>query len=284
MSKNIKNQQAILQKLGIEQLNPMQQEAQYQIHANPEVVLLSPTGTGKTLAFLLPIMAELKRNMEEVQALILAPSRELAIQIEQVAREMGTGHKINLAYGGRSFSKDKTNLKHRPALLIGTPGRVADHLRRQTFPTDHIKTLVLDEFDKSLEIGFEGEMKEIVEALDAVDKKVLTSATESIDIPEFVDLNRPVYVNYLAEKIEQLDIQILLSPTKDKLETLAEALIQLGDQAGIVFCNFKDSIQRISAFLDSKNIPHGCFYGGMEQMERERALIKFRNLNFVEFF
>ncbi|MEM0992406.1 MAG: DEAD/DEAH box helicase [Bacteroidota bacterium] len=277
MSNNIKNQRAILQKLGIAQLNPMQQAAQYQIHAQPEVVLLSPTGTGKTLAFLLPIMATLDRDIEEVQALILAPSRELAIQIEQVAREMGTGHKINLAYGGRSFSKDRTNLKHRPALLIGTPGRVADHFRRHTFPTKHIKALVLDEFDKSLEIGFEAEMKAIISALEGVQKKVLTSATESLTIPAFVGLDQPTYVNYSAEKIEQLDIQILLSPTKDKLNTLAEALIQLGDQAGIVFCNFKDSIQRISTFLTQKNIPHGCFYGGMEQMERERALIKFRN-------
>ncbi|MEM9887053.1 MAG: DEAD/DEAH box helicase [Bacteroidota bacterium] len=277
MSKNIKNQRAILQKLGIGQLNPMQQEAQYQIHANAEVVLLSPTGTGKTIAFLLPIMAELEHDLEEVQALILAPSRELAIQIEQVAREMGTGHKINLAYGGRSFSKDKTNLKHRPALLIGTPGRLADHLRRHTFPNDYIKTLVLDEFDKSLEIGFESEMKEIISELGQVQKKILTSATESIAIPDFVKLKQPVYVNYLAEKIEQLAIKIILSPSKDKLETLAETLIQLGDQAGIIFCNFKDSIRRISAFLFQKNIPHGCFYGGMEQQERERALIKFRN-------
>jgi len=277
MSNFIKNQKSILEKLGIEQLNPMQQEAQFNIHSKSEIVLLSPTGTGKTLAFLLPVMAELNPEIEAVQALILAPSRELAIQIEQVAREMGTGFKINSAYGGRPFSKDKMNLKHPPALLIGTPGRIADHLRRQTFATDEIKVLVLDEFDKSLEIGFEEEMEAIVEGIGTLEKKVLTSATQEVVIPEFIELEEPTYIDYLAEGVAQLEIKILLSPEKDKLGTLAEAILRLGNQSGIVFCNFKASIQRVSAYLSAQNIAHGCFYGGMEQKERERALLKFRN-------
>ncbi|MEL6721539.1 MAG: DEAD/DEAH box helicase, partial [Bacteroidota bacterium] len=277
MSNHIKNQKSILQKLGIEQLNPMQQEAQFHIHSKSEIVLLSPTGTGKTLAFLLPLMAELDTAVEGVQALVLAPSRELAIQIEQVAREMGTGFKINSAYGGRPFSKDKMNLKHPPALLIGTPGRVADHLRRQTFSTEQIRFLVLDEFDKSLEVGFEEEMAAIVESIGTVEKKILTSATQEVVIPEFVGLENPISIDYLAEGVAQLDIKILLSPTKDKLEILVEALLRLGNQSGIVFCNFKDSIQRVSAYLSAQNIAHACFYGGMEQKDRERSLLKFRN-------
>ncbi len=139
MSKKIKNQRAILDKLGIEQLNAMQEEAQLAIHSSQEVMILSPTGTGKTLAFLLPIIAELNDDSDEVQAVIITPSRELAIQIEQVMREMGTGYKVNAVYGGRHFSKDKIELKHRPAVLIGTPGRVADHLRRSTFSVEEIK-------------------------------------------------------------------------------------------------------------------------------------------------
>lgn len=171
MSNTIKNKKNILKKLNIAQLNPMQEEAQLAIHASAETVLLSPTGTGKTLAFLLPIIAELDRSNDEVQALILVPSRELAIQIEQVSRDMGTGFKINAVYGGRPFSKDKMDLKHRPAILIGTPGRVADHLRRNTFPAAQINMLVLDEFDKSLEVGFEAEMSEILAALPQLRKK-----------------------------------------------------------------------------------------------------------------
>lgn len=277
MSSAIKNQKGILQKLNIDQLNPMQKDAQHAIHANAEVVLLSPTGTGKTLAFLLPIISQLDPNNPEVQVLIIAPSRELAIQIHQVTREMGTGYKVNLVYGGRPFNKEKTDLKHAPAMVIGTPGRVADHLRRNSFSGASVKTLVLDEFDKSLEIGFDDEMMDIVEALPNVKKKVLTSATEGVEIPDFVEINDPQYVDYLKEGVKQLQVKAIISPAKDKLETLVDALSHLGNQPGIVFCNFKNSIQRVSDFLTEKGISHGCFYGGMEQKERERALIKFRN-------
>ncbi len=273
----IKDQVAILNKLGIEQLNPMQLEAEKVIPANSEVVLLSPTGTGKTLAFLLPIIATLDPTLTEVQALIVVPSRELAIQIEQVIREMGSGYKTNAVYGGRSGSKDKIEIKHRPAILVGTPGRIADHIRRENFSTEHIKSLVLDEFDKSLEIGFDNEMTEILESLPNVKKKILTSATQGVEIPDFVKLRFPVIINHLKEEGSNLKIRTILSPSADKLETLVDALCHLGSQPGIVFCNFKDSIERVSEHLTKNGIGHGLFYGGMEQQERERALIKFRN-------
>ncbi len=272
----MKNQQAILDKLGISKLNPMQEEAQLAIHSTKEVVLLSPTGTGKTLAFLLPIIQGLDKQCEEVQVLILVPSRELAIQIEQVLREMGSGFKNNAVYGGQSFSKDKINLKHRPAILVGTPGRVADHFRRDTFPKEDIKTLVLDEFDKALEIGFEKEMQEILTAI-SPEKKILTSATHGVEIPAFVELAKPVYINYLKEGGSKLEVKRIISPEKDKLETLVKTLCHLGNQPGIIFCNFKASIQRVSDYLTANKIGHGCFYGGLEQQERERALLKFRN-------
>ena len=272
-----KNQEEILSKLNIPQLTPMQEEAHYAIHANPEVILLSPTGSGKTLAFLLPVIQTLDRECQEVQALILAPSRELAIQIEQVAREMGAGIKINAVYGGRAFSKDKTELKHPPAVLIGTPGRIADHLRRGTFSTDHIQTLVLDEFDKSLEIGFTDQMREILEALPKVNKKILTSATQEVEIPDFVGLRSPVSLSFLEDSQPQIQLRLILSPDRDKLETLVDAFCQLGHQPGIVFCNFKDSLHLVSDVLKVNGIPHGCYHGDMEQHDRERALIKFRN-------
>lgn len=277
MSKKIKNQREILTKLGIEQLNEMQETACLAIDSKPEVVVLSPTGTGKTLAFLLPIIAELKSDLEEVQALIITPTRELTIQIEQVIREMGTGYKVDAAYGGRSFSSDKINLQHRPAIVVGTPGRVAAHLRRNTFSSAHIKTLVLDEFDKSLEIGFEEEMTQILDLIPNLDRKILTSATKGVKIPSFVGLRAPLYVDFLGDGVPKLTIKSIVSPEKDKLETLFKALCHLGNQTGIIFCNFKDSIQRVSDYLSRKGIAHGCFYGGMEQKDRERALIKFRN-------
>lgn len=277
MSSPLKNQRNILDKFGIEKLNAMQEEARLAIHTNTDIVLLSPTGTGKTLAFLLPIIKELDPDCSEIQVLILAPSRELAIQIEQVVRQMGTGYKANAVYGGRSGSKDKIDIKHRPAILIGTPGRVADHIRRENFSTESIKTIILDEFDKSLEIGFEAEMKEIAESLPNIEKRILTSATQKIQIPQFVGLKNPTYINYLDDGLPQLKIKSIISPDKDKLDTLVKSLNHLGNHPGIVFCNFKESIQRVSDYLTERNIPHGCFHGGMEQTNRERTLIKFRN-------
>ncbi len=277
MTSPIKNQTNILEKLNIEKLNVMQEEAEQAIRSNPEIVILSPTGTGKTLAFLLPIIAELDINCLEVQALIVVPSRELAIQIEQVVREMGTGYKANAVYGGRAGSKDKSEIKHRPAILIGTPGRIADHLRRENFSPEFISTLVLDEFDKSLEIGFEVEMKEILALMPKVQKKILTSATQEVEIPKFVGLTNPIVIDYLHKGTSQLKVKTIVSASPDKLKTLAELLCHLGNQPGIVFCNFKDTIQEVSDFLHENNIGHGCFYGGMEQKDRERALIKFRN-------
>ena len=148
MSGEIKTTQEILQKFGIEELNSMQKSAAVSIIPNSDTVLLSPTGTGKTLAFLLPLVEMLDPEVKEVQAMIVVPSRELALQIEQVFREMGSGFKANAVYGGRSIAKDRIELEHLPALLIGTPGRLADHLRREAFSTSEIKTLILDEFDK----------------------------------------------------------------------------------------------------------------------------------------
>ncbi|WP_034892898.1 DEAD/DEAH box helicase [Gillisia sp. Hel_I_29] len=277
MSNSIKNNQEILNKLGIEKLNPMQEEAHQIIAENNNVVLLSPTGTGKTLAFLLPTLNELDLDLHEVQALILVPSRELAIQIEQVVREMGAGFKANAIYGGRPMSKDKIELSHPPAILIGTPGRIADHLRKGTFSIDFLETLILDEFDKSLEVGFEDEMTEILEALPNIKKRVLTSATQEIKIPKFAGLKNEVYIDYLDQGVSKLEIKTVISPEKDKLNTLVDLLNHIGDQPGIIFCNFKDTIQRVSDHLNDKNITHGCFYGGLDQKDRERALIKFRN-------
>ncbi len=275
MANPSKNQKSILEKLGIAQLNEMQEKTIATIRSSDEVVLLSPTGTGKTLAFLLPVVELLDEACKEVQALIVVPTRELAIQIEQVARTMGSGFKTNAVYGGRVGSQDKIDLKHRPAILVGTPGRIADHLRKGSFPVDDIKALVLDEFDKSLEIGFEKEMTEILKAIPQVQKKILTSASQGVKIPVFVGLKNQLVLNYLAAVESQLKIKAISA--SNKLETLVAALCHIGDHPGIVFCNFKDTIAEVSEHLSDKNIDHGCFYGGMEQRDREQALIKFRN-------
>ena len=278
MANSIKEQQDILTKLNIHVLNPMQEEAISVIDTTTNTILLSPTGTGKTLAFLLPIIKILDPECQDVQALIIVPSRELAIQIEQVVRSMGSGFKVNAVYGGRPMSKDKIEIKHVPAILIGTPGRIADHFSNDRFSKKSIKSLVLDEFDKSLEDGFELEMKDIIHQLPHINKRILTSATQSLEVPGFVRLDKPTTVNYLNQKVvSKLQVKIVKSVSKNKLPSLLELIDHLGNQNGIVFCNFRDSIEVVSRFLDKNKINHSCFSGGMEQKDRERSLIKFRN-------
>ena len=277
MANSIKDQEGILAKLNIHQLNPMQEEAITAIKTHTNTILLSPTGTGKTLAFSLPLLDSLDPESNEIQALILVPSRELAIQIEQVIRSMGSGYKVNAVYGGRPMSKDKIELKHVPAILIGTPGRISDHFSNDRFSKKYIKTIILDEFDKSLEVGFEYEMRGIINELPSISKRILTSATQGVEIPDFVRLDKPKTVNYLGTSVSKLKVKTVISPAKNKLNTLLHLLNHIGNQQGIIFCNLKDSIQKVSSFLESKNISHGCFNGGMEQKDRERSLIKFRN-------
>lgn len=278
MANTIKGQQDILAKLNISELNPMQQDAIRVVNKTANTVILSPTGTGKTVAFLLPLLHTLDAENNDIQALIIVPSRELAIQIEQVVRNMGTGFKVNAVYGGRAISKDKIELKHTPTILIGTPGRVLDHLENDRFSKERIQTLVLDEFDKSLEVGFESEMRAIINELPKINKRILTSATQGVEIPDFVQLKNPEIINYLnVKKTSKLAIKNVVASHNDKAKTLIELLRHIGNEPGIIFCNFKSSIEKVSNVLNDHNISHACFSGGMEQKDRERALIKFRN-------
>jgi superfamily II DNA/RNA helicase len=277
MNNSIKSRQQILDKLGIVSLNDMQLQAHDAITNHRDTVIISPTGTGKTLAFLLPVIELLNPELREVQALILVPSRELAIQIEQVIREMGTGYKANAIYGGRAGAKDKEDLQHTPSILIGTPGRIADHLRRESFDPSFIKTLILDEFDKSLETGFEKEMKEIVGALPYIGRNILTSATFKAQVPLFVGLQNPQVLKFEKETDSLLQIKTMASDSKNRFINLEQIIARTDKGNGIIFCNFKDSIEEVSEFLKSRNIAHSVFYGGLEQRDRERALIKFRN-------
>ena len=244
-----------------------------------DVILLAPTGSGKTLAFLLPLLSVLDANVPLVQALILVPSRELALQIEQVFKAMGNGFKVNCCYGGHSTKIERNNLSQPPALLIGTPGRIAHHLRRESFNTDKIATLILDEFDKSLEFGFQEDMAYIIGQLPAIKKRVLTSATKMDEIPAFTGVRKPVELNFLDNKANAPDLKLkaVISPAADKLDTLFALICKIGNKPMLIFCNHRDAVERISDLLWNRGLVHDIFHGGMEQEDRERALLKFRN-------
>ena len=269
----------ILLNLGIEELNEMQEVAQEAILDSSDVLLLSPTGSGKTLAFLLPIFQTLSEESSKVQCLILVPSRELALQIEQVWKKMGTSFKVNTCYGGHSIETEIKNLSNPPAVLIGTPGRIADHIDRGTFETDSIKTLILDEFDKSLQLGFHEQMSFIIARLPKVNKRVMVSATDGIEIPKYTKVHKPVVLNFLVDDQDDTNLttKLVVSPEKDKLETLFNLICSFKSESAIIFCNHRDAAERISDLLNEKGVSVTYYHGGMDQDERERALIQFRN-------
>lgn len=269
----------ILENLKIQKLNEMQM-ASIQAASTNDVTLLAPTGSGKTLAFLFPLLARLKKDTKGVQALILTPSRELAVQIEQVWKQMGTGYKVLCCYGGHATKTEKNSFIEPPTLLIGTPGRISYHIRNESFDTAKVKTLVLDEFDKSLEFGFHDEMSFILENLSKLSRRILTSATKLNDIPDFVQLaENAVEVNFLKadEHIPNIDIKAVSTTSEDKVETLLSLICYIGNKPTLVFCNHRDAVIRISETLEDSGIQHGIFHGGMEQVDREKALLQFRN-------
>jgi superfamily II DNA/RNA helicase len=280
MQKKIHSQKDMLAGLHIDTLNEMQQAS---VKANKEhnnVILLSDTGSGKTIGFLLPVIDRLDTDNALIQAMIIVPSRELALQIEQVFKKMVTSFKVTCCYGGHLRETEENNLVEPPALLIGTPGRLADHIRRGNINTSKIETLVLDEFDKSLELGFHEEISFIIGKLPAVNKRILTSATESVDIPAFIGMEDPVRLNFStagAQQTEKLWVKIVKSDDKDKAETLFRLLCSLGNRSAIVFCNHRESVERTSSILKDKGIVNVFYHGALEQQERDSALCKFRN-------
>ena len=269
----------LLLNLGIESLNEMQETASDAILNDANVLLLSPTGSGKTLAFLLPIFELLQEDINTVQCLILVPSRELGLQIEQVWKKMGTDYKVNVCYGGHSIETEIKNLSNPPAVLIGTPGRVMDHMERGNFSTDTIVTLVLDEFDKSLQLGFHEQMSFIISRLNKLNKRILVSATSDIEIPRYTRVLNPTVLDFIPieEENSNLFMKMVVSKEKDKINSLFNLLCSLKSEAAIVFCNHRDAAERISDTLNEKGIHTTYYHGGMDQDERERALIQFRN-------
>jgi superfamily II DNA/RNA helicase len=279
MDKKNVDTDAIRSVMGFVSWNPMQEKMMATFPEKKDIILLSPTGSGKTLGFLLPLLSRLTIQTPHVQSLILAPSRELALQIEAVFKGMKTPFKVNCFYGGHAFRMEKNSLTSPPSVLIGTPGRIADHLEKGTLDPNHIRTLIFDEFDKCLEYGFSKEMEYIVRCLNGVDKRVLTSATRAIEVPSFVGMNDPITLNFI-EKVNiyaGLKVKIVPSEDADKLGVLQELLGSFGGDSVIIFCNHRDAVERIAGHLQRFKITTEIFHGKLDQDERESALFKFKN-------
>jgi superfamily II DNA/RNA helicase len=270
---------ALYQKLQIQDMNQMQKNTFTNTENQQDVVLLSPTGSGKTLAFLFPILRNLNPDATGIQAMIMVPARELALQIEQVFKSMTTDFKVSVVYGGHDKKIEVNNLTEAPAVLIGTPGRIAYHLRNENFDPTSIQTLILDEFDKSLEFGFQEDMAFIIKLLKNLNQRILTSATSMDEIPEFTGLTNEKRIDFLKALENKPDIQFrkVQTTSEEKLDTLFQLICKIGSKRTLIFCNHRDAVDRISELLRQKGIERENFHGGLEQDERERSLLKFRN-------
>ena len=270
----------IREKLGIECLNDMQREMLDSINEPGDLVLLSPTGSGKTLAFIAPMLKELKAPNGKLQAVIIAPSRELVIQIFGIVRAIATGHKVTCCYGGHSVADERQSLSVVPSIIVSTPGRLLDHINREHIDVFTTRLLVLDEFDKSLELGFHDEMKRILRRMPNILRRTLTSATMIDEFPDFLRLHQVRIVNFLADKKEldsRLTVWSVRSDAKDKLEAALSLLKSITPGRTIIFANHRESAERIQEFLVQRGVSAGLYHGGLDQQEREMALTLFDN-------
>jgi superfamily II DNA/RNA helicase len=269
--------QHLLNNLSIDRLNEMQEETIARAAITPNLMLLAPTGTGKTLAYLLPVLDILKPGVEAVQALIVAPSRELSLQIQEVFRLMKSPHKVSCFYGGHPMKTEQNSLQDVPAVIIGTPGRIADHIQRQTFDTSGIQMVVLDEFDQSLQMGFHDQLRILFKALTGRQRHLLTSATNIDELPDFLPFRKVETLNQLqGESPLKLSLKLIHTRSAEKVETLMRLVAAFDQEACLVFCNHREAVERISTVFRMNNFEHGIFHGALEQTDREKNLIKFR--------
>lgn len=275
---------AVKDRLGIEQLNEMQLKMMASATEPRDIILLSPTGSGKTLAFTLPVLKLLKAPTGRVQAVVIAPSRELVAQISGVMREVARGFRVLSLYGGHNVEDEVNSLKVTPDIIVATPGRLLDHAVRRNIDLLPVRILVLDEFDKSLELGFEEEMGKLVRRMKNVSRYILTSATSADTLPDFLNLQNPLTLNFVGDNEglrSRMKVHRVDSDGKDKLDTLLTLLKNINQSAtpdkAIIFVNHRESAERVAEFLKKSGVDAVLYHGALDQRERETAVALFNN-------
>lgn len=288
-------------RLGITELNAMQKEMMSKASESRDIILLSPTGSGKTLAFTLPVLKLMKASTGRIQCVVIAPSRELVVQIATVMREAGKAFRVVALYGGHKVEDEVNSLKVVPDIVVATPGRLLDHSVRHNLELLPVRMLVLDEFDKTLELGFEEEMDKLLKRMKNVNRIILTSATKADILPEFLKLDNPLTVDYSSGNKElrnRLKVKTVALDSNDKLEGLLSLLYNLysdspfgedgKEKAGataegrkmektIIFVNHRESAERIYEFLKKNKVAAVLYHGALEQKERETAIALFNS-------
>ena len=256
--------EAARKSLGIESLNPLQLAVSASTASR--LIILAPTGSGKTLAFTLAMLRDINASRQDIKAVVIAPSRELVIRIAGVVRPLALpGSKPVALYGGHSFADERSSLSVTPDIIIATPGRLLDHLNRDTIGFIEPCVVVLDEYDKALELGFHDEMRRVVRRLGRPRHIILTSATPLAEAPDFINLANAETIDFSDTSQPDIAVARVASPERDKLDTLMKLLAALPDGKTIVFVNHRESAERVYDALRRKGFPAALYHGGLER-------------------
>lgn len=271
------NLDKLISNAGIDSLNKMQLEAINHFPASKEVILAAPTGSGKTIAFLLMLLKVIPPDYKGTYCITVTPTRELALQITHVFQSLKTGLKVTTCYGGHKREIEENNLLEPPTLIIGTPGRLNDHIRRGNIHAETIQAIILDEFDKSMEMGFEEEMQSVFSSLSQVRYKIFASATPTLNLPAFVGADNPEILDFSHQERPELGLHRVTIRADEKQSLLFHLLCTIGNRKTIVFVNQKETLSGLGDFLREKGITSVAYHGSLEQKDREVAIAKFRN-------
>lgn len=251
--------------------------------AGKDVIAKAPTGTGKTMAFGLPIIERMDRESEAVQALILAPTRELAMQITQELREVAVYHeglRVVCLYGGEPIGKQINALKRKPQIVVATPGRLSDHMKRRTVTVKEVQTVVLDEADRMLDMGFIHDVTRILDKIPNRKNLGMFSATISREVMDisWVYQRDPEEITVQATKENKPDIlQYRIEvPSDQKVDTIARIITGEKLERVMCFCNTKGSTERLTKFLQMRGLDVQCIHGDIPQRKREAVMALFR--------
>ena len=250
-----------------------------------DVIAKAPTGTGKTFAFGIPMVEHIDTASESVQGLILAPTRELAIQIQEELRDLCAfkeGVRVVCLYGGQDIGKQINQLKKRPQIVVATPGRLMDHMKRRTVRLDRVETVVLDEADRMLDMGFIRDVTRILDQIKHRKNLGMFSATISREVMDisWVYQRDPVEITVRPVEESKPDIQqyrVDLDSREQKLDTIAALITHGGYERAIAFCNTKNMTDRLAGLLKMRGISCEAIHGDIQQRVREKTLERFKN-------
>ena len=273
---------ASLEGMGYKAPTDVQQETIPKALTGKDLVVQSRTGTGKTAAFGIPIVERIDPERDAVQAVVLAPTRELALQVAQEIAEIGRGKgvKVQSVYGGDSMDRQIEGIRAGAHVIAGTPGRVLDHLRRRTLKFDAVKTFVLDEADRMLDMGFAVEMGQIMEFVPAERQTLLFSATVPLGIRGLIYhyLQDPEWVLLSEDQIYVKEVEHLycLTPKLHKETTLYKLLEYENPASSMIFCNTKEETRLVYTFLGGKGMAVAMLSSDLPQRKREKVMGAFR--------